>query len=468
MRLLLLLGILSVPMVPLHAEQPNIILLLADDLGYGELSCQGNPQIPTPHIDSIAERGIRFTQGYVTGCSCSPSRAGMMTGKFPSRFGYESNPIGARNEEPGIGLPVNQITMAEMLQECGYTTGLIGKWHLGGSAPYHPYRSGFDEFFGFSHEGHYFVPPPYRGVTTMLRKRVLPNGYSGRWESEHLIYTDHMGHNEPDYDANNPITRGGQPVIEEEYLTDALTREAVDFIDRNSDRPFFLYLAYNAVHSPLQGKNEDLKRFAHIDDIHRRIFAAMLYSLDQSVGKVLKAVEENHLSRKTWIIFLSDNGGPTKELTSSNLPLRGGKGSMYEGGIRIPFLMSWPGELEAGIIEQRPIISIDLYATAAKLAGAKMKHSIDGVDLMPFLTGKKKSVPHKDLFWRQGPKTAFRQGDWKVVGFRPNEKNPQWELYHLGQDETEQNDLAKTHPEQLQLMIKNWTQYNVQMKDPIF
>ncbi|MEK6249728.1 MAG: sulfatase-like hydrolase/transferase, partial [Planctomycetales bacterium] len=245
-------------------QQPNIIVLFADDLGYGELSCQGNPEIPTPHIDSIASNGVRFTDGYVAGPNCSPSRAGLLTGRIPTRFGYEFNPIGAVNEQSGIGLPVAEVTIAETLQNAGYTTGLIGKWHQGGTADYHPFRHGFDEFFGFLHEGHYFVPPPYKGVTTMLRRKSLPHGYTGRWVGKKgFFYTDHMGSNEPDYDADNPITRGGQPVVETKYLTDALTREAVDFIDRHDDKPFFLYLAYNAVHSPLQGADAYMKRFSH-------------------------------------------------------------------------------------------------------------------------------------------------------------------------------------------------------------
>jgi arylsulfatase B len=193
-------------------EQPNIILLVADDLGYGELGCQGNAEIPSPHIDSIAANGTRFTQGYVTAPNCSPSRAGFLTGRIPTRFGYEFNPIGARNEDPGTGLPKEEKTLAELLHQQGYTTGLIGKWHLGGAADYHPHRQGFDEFFGFLHEGHYFVPPPYHGVTTMLRRRTLPGGGQGRWLSDKLIYTTHMRHDEPSYDANNPIIRGGQPV----------------------------------------------------------------------------------------------------------------------------------------------------------------------------------------------------------------------------------------------------------------
>ena len=239
---------------PIIAARPNIVLLVADDLGYAELGCQGNTDIPTPHIDAIARNGARFTDAYVTAPFCSASRAGYMTGRYQTRFGYEFNPTGAHNEDPDAGLPISERTLGDQLTDAGYTTALIGKWHLGGTARYHPQRRGFDTFFGFLHEGHYFVPPPYRGVTTMLRRRTLPDGtQKGKWTSRDgkTIYSTHMGYNEPDYDADNPILRCGQPIEENQYLTDALTREAVNFIDNNQDRPFFLYLSYNAVHLSL-------------------------------------------------------------------------------------------------------------------------------------------------------------------------------------------------------------------------
>jgi arylsulfatase B len=451
---------------------PNIVLLLADDLGYGELGCQGNPQIPTPQIDSIASAGIRFTDGYVTGAFCSTSRAGLMTGRYQTRFGYEFNPIGAANEDPRVGLPPEELTLAEMLHNAGYTTGLLGKWHLGGHALYHPYRHGFDEFFGFTHEGHYFVPPPYPGVTTMLRRRMLPGHRQGRWTSAdgRMIYSTHMGYDEPDYNANNPIVRGSQPVHEKAYLTDALTREAVDFIGRNADRPFFLCLAYNAVHSPLQGADKYMQKMAEIDDMHRRIFAAMLVNLDDSVGAVLRKLEEEQLRENTLVVFLSDNGGPTRELTSSNKPLRGEKGDMYEGGIRVPFLMQWPGQLPAGKVERRPVISLDLFATFAHLAEARLPRDLqlDGVDLMPYLTGENAERPHRQLFWRQAQRTALRVDDWKLVRNPGRGIGSDWQLYNLATDLSEQHDQATAQPDKLAEMIHEWEQMNDQMSEPFW
>ncbi len=460
---------------PLGAQAkpaPNIVILFADDLGYGELSCQGNPEIPTPHIDSIANNGVRFTAGYVAGPNCSPSRAGLLTGRIPTRFGYEFNPTGAVNEEPGFGLPSKEITIAESLHDAGYTTGLIGKWHQGGTARYHPFRHGFDEFFGFTHEGHYFVPPPYKGVTTLLRRKTLPGGAQGIWMGQGgLHYHNKLGYNEPDYDANNPIVRGGQPVVETEYLTDALTREAVDFIDRHDDKPFFLYLAYNAVHSPLQGADAYMDKFVHIKDIHRRIFAAMLANMDTSVGAVLEQLRKSGLEENTLVFFLSDNGGPTKELTSSNLPLRGSKGQMYEGAIRVPFMLQWKGKVPAGLVYEKPVSSFDIFATAAaNCGGVTAPKQVEGVDLVPYLTGENDGVPHETLYWRQGGKTALRHGDWKLLrmGRKLSRGKAKWELYDLSKDISERNNLAAAKPDRLAELIEIWEKLNGEMSEPLF
>ncbi|NNJ26378.1 sulfatase-like hydrolase/transferase [Alienimonas chondri] len=452
--------------------QPNLVVPFADDLGYGELGCQGNSEIPTPHIDSIARNGVRFTDGYVAGPNCSPSRAGLLTGRIPTRFGYEFNPIGAVNERPGAGLPAAEVPIAETLQDAGYTTGLVGKRHQGGTADYHPFRHGFDEFFGFLHEGRDFVPPPYEGVTTMLRRKTLPGGLTGRWVgSKGLIYADHMGGNEPDYDADNPIVRGGQPVVETEYLTDALTREAVDFIDRHDDKPFFLYLAYNAVHSPLQGADAYMDRFSHIEDVHRRIFAAMPANMDDSVGAVMAQLRESGLEEDTIVFFLRDNGGPTRELTSSNLPLRGSKGEMSEGALRVPVMMQWKGTIPAGQTYEKPVSAFDVYATAAANSeGVVAPEQVEGVDLVPFVTGKKTGAPHETFFWRQGGRSGLRHGDWKLVrmgGWKGPSKAP-WEHYDLSKDLSEKTNFAKSKPERLAELVELWERMNGEMAEPLF
>ena len=448
--------------------RPNIVLLVADDLGFAELGCQGNTDIPTPHIDSIAREGVRCTDAYVTAPFCSASRAGFMTGRYQARFGYEFNPTGANNEDPKAGLPVTERTLGDQLTAAGYTTALIGKWHLGGTANYHPQRRGFDMFYGFLHEGHYYVPHPYRGVTTMLRRRTLPSGLStGRWTSKDgkTIYTAHMGNNEPDYDADNPLLRAGQPVQENDYLTDALTREAVNFIDRNKERPFFLYLSYNAVHSPLQGAERYMEKFAHIKDIHRRIFAAMLANLDDSIGAVLKKIKDAGLQENTLVVFFSDNGGPTRELTSSNAPLRGEKGQVYEGGLRIPFLMRLPGVIPANSVYSNPVSSLDLFPTACAAADTTPpKRKYDGVNILPHLSGKQEDPPHRYLFWRIGDRHALRKGDWKIL----RQRSKSWSLYNLENDIGETRDLAGTMPSRAEELIKLWKTENAGMIDPIW
>lgn len=453
-------------------RRPNIVLLIADDLGYGELGCQGNPEIPTPNIDSIALDGVRFTDGYVTGPYCSTSRAGLFSGRYQNRFGYEFNPIGADNEDPAVGLPPSEVTLAEHLRRVGYATSLIGKWHLGGAAAYHPIRRGFDEFFGFTHEGHFFVPAPYRNVTTMLRRRALPDGNQGRWISEdgRTVLSTHMGNHEPSYDANNPILRGSQPHEELEYLTDAFTREAVDFIDRHHDRPFFLTVAYNAVHSPLQGADAYMAKFSHVGDIHRRIFSAMLANLDDSVGAILDKLRDTDLEDNTLLLFISDNGGPTRELTSSNLPLRGEKGSVYEGGIRVPFMARWPGHIPMGLIYQKPVISLDIYPTVASAAGAPVRErqQTDGIDLLPYLGGETNGSPHESLYWRSQQRRALRLGDWKVVKNPMRGSNPDWQLYHLKEDISETRDLADERPEKLEQLLGEWDRMNDQMIEPFW
>ena len=455
--------------------KPNILLIFVDDLGYGELGCQGNPQIPTPEIDSIAKNGIRFTNGYVTASYCSPSRAGLLTGRYQTRFGYELNPVGRHNLHPKAGLPPGERTIADQLKSAGYETALFGKWHLGGTEPYHPLARGFDHFYGFLHEGHFFVPPPYEGVLSFLRKKELPAGAKTRHREGNTIFTSHMGTNEPPYDEHNPVMKGREPLVEQEYLTDAITREAVNFLKTPREQPFFLYLAYNAVHSPLQARFEDMKPFEKLD-VHRRVFAGMLSNLDRNIGRVLKTLRDRQLEKNTLIFFISDNGGPTKELTSSNRPLRGGKGNLYEGGIRVPFLMQWKGRLPAGKEYDHPVISTDVFATASALAGARLEQekTYDGVDLIPYLTGKTKGKPHQTLYWRMQNKSALRHGDWKIVRNPQRGKVAFFELYNLKTDRAEEKNLVEGEnvPEKnaakVWELIGIWNRLNKQMKEPVW
>ncbi|MDA2938726.1 sulfatase [Acidobacteria bacterium AH-259-A15] len=469
----LLLGVSTTSLAQVADEReikPNILLVVVDDLGYGELGCQGNKQIPTPNIDSIAERGIRFTNAYVSAPVCSPSRAGFLTGRYQTRFGHEFNAIGPQNREKGVGLPLSQKTLAELLKSEGYVTGLIGKWHLGASNGYRALNRGFDEFYGFLHEGHSYVPPQHPGVISWFRVSSLPARSGTRLRKGNYVFSSHMGYTEPAYDENNPIQRGWEPVAEPQYLTDALAREAVAFIERHASRPFFLYVSFNAPHSPMQAPVKYIQKFESIPDIHRRIFAGMVAALDDAMGRLLETLRRHGLEKNTFIILFSDNGGPTKELTSSNAPLRGGKGDLYEGGIRIPFLLQWQAELPCGIVYDPPIISLDAVPTALAAAGAgeRVPENLDGVNLLPYLTGNSDKAPHESLFWRYGPKIALRSGRWKLV-HNPSRGRPStFELYDLSTDISETTDLAAKRPEILKRLKKELESYNRQMVNPLW
>ncbi len=445
----------------------NVIFIVADDLGYGELGCFGGRDVPTPHIDSLAGGGVRFTNAYVTAPFCAASRAALLTGRYQTRFGFEFNPIGAADTDPTIGLPLGETTLPDVLRNAGYATALVGKWHLGGSAVFHPQRRGFDEFFGFLHEGHYYVPPPWEGHVTWLRRRTLPDGSHGRWTSPdgRVVWSTHLNNFEPDYDADNPVLRNSQPVDERSDLTDAFSREAESFITRHKGQPFFLLLAYNAVHSPMQGADDTLKKFGHIADVQRRIFAAMLARLDDGVGRVLARVHAEELEERTLIVFLSDNGGPTRELTSSNRPLRGEKGQLLEGGIRVPLIIQWKGRVPAARDDARLVSSLELFPTAVAAAGAKAPANLDGVDLVPRLGATDTGPIRSQHYWRVGAQAALRSGDWKIFRARGEAG---WQLFNLADDIAEEHDLAAAQPAKLAELEKSWHALDREMMAPLW
>ena len=447
-------------------KRPNIVVIVADDLGYGETGMMGNRQIPTPHIDALANNGVRCLEGYVTSSYCSPSRAGLMTGRYQSRFGYDINPTGKRNLLPGAGLPTSETTFVKKLSDAGYSTGLVGKWHLGASSEMHPLRRGFGSFYGFLHEGHFYVPGslennvPHENVLTMIRDTALPSGQ--RQRVGNLVRGNYARMSEPLYDQDNPILRGTEPIEEPRYLTEAITEEAVAFISDHHDDPFCLMVCYNAVHSPMQAKLDDCEELQRIVDVQRRIFAGMLVALDRGVGAITDELDEHGLGRETLVVFLSDNGGPTAELTSSNAPLRGGKGSLYEGGVRIPMVWSFPGRLPEDVSESRPVLSLDIAATALDLAGLPKDPQSDGISVLDWINNPI-AESHEHLFWRMpGGKQALRSGNWKIV--RPRKGEPV-ELYHLESDESEQRDLAGTQTEKLKEMINRWRAFDSQMPE---
>ncbi|MCS6850227.1 MAG: sulfatase [Gemmataceae bacterium] len=436
------LAVLTVGLGPHRADaadaprKPNIIVILADDLGYADVGFHGCKDIPTPNLDALAASGVRCTNGYVSGPYCSPTRAGLLTGRYQNRFGHEFNP-GAQDDT--IGLPVSETTLADRLKAAGYATGWIGKWHLGSGAQFHPLKRGFDETFGFMGGAHSYFP-----------------GKGG------------------------PIFRGTQPVEEKEYLTDAFAREAVAFIDRNKARPFFLYLAFNAVHTPMDATEDRLKKFSAISDTRRRTYAAMTLAMDEAVGRVLDKLRAEKLDEDTLLFFFSDNGGPTMPYTSvngsSNAPLRGSKRTTLEGGIRVPFVVAWKRQLPAGKVYHKPVIQLDILPTCLAAAGVAIDPAwkLDGVNLLPYLRGDHSEAPHETLYWRFGGQMAIRQGDWKLVRYDQAADQPVGKgisparLYNLAEDIGEANDLASARPEKVKELQALWDQWNAQLAKPLW
>ena len=422
------------------ARRPNIIVILADDLGFADVGFNGCKDIATPHIDALAKNGVRCTNGYVSHPFCSPTRAGLMTGRYQQRFGHENNPMWLP-EDTKVGLPLTETVLAQQLRAAGYVTGAIGKWHLGAAPCFHPNERGFAEYFGFLGGGHMYLPD---------EQHPLPAAKT--WQVEYRI----------------PLNRNQEPVTHTGYMTDVLSAEAVAFIGRHKADPFFLYLAYNAVHTPLQAPEKYMARFPQIADEKRRTYAAMNSAMDDGVGAVVAALREHKLENDTLVFFLSDNGGPITVVPCSNAPLRGGKGQVFEGGIHVPFVACWPGKLPAGAVYNEPIISLDLLPTALALAGSQPPEKpLDGVNLVPYLAGENKTAPHDRLFWRTGGGTgwAVREGRYKLLR---NAKVDQPQLYDLVADIGEARDLAAEKPDEVKRLTAAFETWNAQLVSPLF
>ncbi|HEV8290857.1 MAG TPA: sulfatase-like hydrolase/transferase [Tepidisphaeraceae bacterium] len=418
----------AAPELPPASGLPNIVLILADDLGYDGLGVQGASDLRTPSIDSIANIGVRFTDGYVTAPVCSPSRAALLTGRYQQSFGLEFGPPTSDVETPpNFGLPVHEKTLANHLHSFGYVTGLIGKWHLGVAPQFRPLRRGFDEFFGF-----------LMGSRSYYQKTA---------------------------DRRNPLYSNDRIVQEPEYLTDAFAAKAVSFIERHHDEPFFLYLAFNAVHSPTDPPPQKyLDRFPHITDPTRKIFAAMLAAMDDGIGRVLSTIHRLALDDSTLVIFLSDNGGTSLAGHTPKRSVSRGKGSLSEGGIRIPFMMRWPQHLPAGAVYREPVSSLDIFSTALSAAGATIPPDRDGVDLLPFLNGTQQGRPHDQLYWKCGAPSAIRQGDWKLIS--PSPQAPPM-LFNLVNDPLERHDLAQYEPQRRQALLDLLTNWKSRLPPPL-
>ena len=425
-----------------NTKKPNIIIILVDDMGYADVGFNGCKDIPTPNIDRIATNGVKFTSGYVCFSVCGPSRAGLLTGRYPQRFGYERNPQ-YRPHDPNMGLPKEEKTLAEALKQVGYTSGIVGKWHQGADISNHPLNRGFDEFFGHLGGGHQYFP-------------------------ENLTIKDSYAvDNDEGISYKTWIMRNHEPMQTKKYLTDEFSDEAVRFVEKHQKAPFFLYLAYNAPHSPLQATQEYLDRFPNIEDQKRKTYAAMVSAVDDGVGRLLDKLESLQLDKSTLVYFLSDNGGPEKDNSSDNGVLREGKSSVYEGGYRVPFAMQWKGTVKPSVYEN-PISSLDIFATIAALSKTPIKADcpLDGVNMIPYITGKNKGLPHETIYLRKFDEKGYsvRHKDLKLV----LKKDGIPQLYDLKKDIGEQNDIAKQFPEEVKKLDKIRLEWDSQLIDPIF
>ncbi len=475
---------------PAGARPPNVVFILADDLGYNDITFNGggvaNGAVPTPNIDSIGKTGVAFANGYAGNATCAPSRAAIMTGRYATRFGFEFTPapvafarMVGTEAEPGalikpkffpdrvkemppgsatrspsavneLSVPASEITIAEVLKTRGYHTIHLGKWHLGGKAGSRPEDQGFDESLGFIAGGSMYLPAKDPSVVNSKQS----------WDAIDRFLWPNLPY---------AVQYNGAALFKPKgYMTDYLADEAVKAIKANKSRPFFLYFAPNAIHTPLQAKREDYDALPQIKDHRLRVYGAMARNLDHNVGRILQALKDEGLDDNTLVIFTSDNGGAGYVgLPDVNKPYRGFKSTFFEGGIHSPFFMRWPGVIPAGSSYAYPVGHIDIFATAAAAAGAvaPTDRTIDGVDLLPHLQGKLTGRPHQTLFWRSGQYKAVLDGDWKLQVNGARDKV--W-LYDLASDPNEQRDLSVAQPQKVKAMLALIAAQDAQSAKPIW
>ena len=429
-------------------DKPNLIVIMTDDMGYADVGFNGCKDIPTPNIDSIAYNGAHIVNGYVSFPVCGPSRAGFITGRYQDRFGFTTNPtIDPTNDI--AGLPLDEKTIAEVLHKEGYKSAIVGKWHLGTHPNFHPLKRGFDYFYGFLSGGHnYFM--------NQLTIENLENVKS-KW----AWYKTKLRENHKTLEFEDYKT---------DYLTDELSEAGLRFINKQAEnnQSFFLFLAYNAPHTPMHATEKYLSRFPDIEDKKRKTYAAMVSAVDDGVGNVLRTLKDNGIEENTLIVFLSDNGGAHNN-ASQNTPLRGTKGSVYEGGLRVPFAMQWKGVIPANTSYEESVSSLDIMASIVDILDIKTnpKKPLDGVNIIPYLTGKKKGAPHEYLFWRKWEQNAMAaiNADYKLLKVK---KNAETEFYNLKNDVSEKENIKGSSSKKVQEIQKEWDKWNVQLKDRVF
>ena len=426
-------------------ERPNFIIILADDLGYGDVGYNGSAEIFTPNIDKLAQEGIICSNGYVTHPYCGPSRAGLITGKYQARFGMEVN-CSYSPYDLQMGLSLSEKTFATRLKLLDYSTGIIGKWHLGAAKPFHPNNRGFDYFYGFLSGGHCYFPEDVSTIQTLIS------------DDGSINYSGNEG-------GTLPLLRNDKNVEFSSYLTRSFSKDAVDFI-KNNNRPFCLFLSYNAPHGPLEAPNETIKKYAHIKDWNRRVYAAMVDEMDQGIGLIIEALKKEKKYDNTLIIFLSDNGGVApkdgfaNENWASNFPFKHGKGSFYEGGIHVPFIFHWPKMIDSNVYDGL-VSSLDIAPTIVSLAGGDfLENEFDGYDIIPHLLNNLPS-PHDALFWREagGLCWAVRTEKYKMLKNKWDAKD--FELYNLATHPNESKNIKKTNSDIVKKLALKWNDWNV-------
>lgn len=435
------------------AAKPNVVVILADDLGYADISTYGLKRINTPNIDRIAKTGVAFTEGYSAAPVCSPSRAGLNTGRHPDRFGFEFNNGPAKRDiEQNLGIPKDELILAKALKGEGYHTGLIGKWHLGSNDDFYPTNRGYDEFVGLLTGATTYISPAAPGV-------IISNP-EGSDEAPSVRRAP----------ANRIIEGKERRVIDNEdrYLTEYLGERAVEYVRRNAQKesPYFLFVAFNAPHAPLMTTQKYYERFPNIKDQAMRVYASMISALDDQVGAIIDAVEASGKNANTIIYFMSDNGCAAYIRGICDCqPLRGGKLSHYEGGTRVPFMMRWPAQLAAGKVYRKVVSTMDVFTTSLIAAGGSLPNDrvFDGVDLLPYLSGKDAGAPHDQLAWRRTPNASIRKGDWKMW---KDLKGRFTYLFNLKDDPNETTNLAQLRPDKLKELEDAFDQWAKDMKDP--
>ncbi|MFI3248886.1 MAG: sulfatase-like hydrolase/transferase [Rikenellaceae bacterium] len=418
------------------SDQPNVIIVLLDDLGSTDVSFNGCMDIPTPNIDRVANEGVNCTDAYISAPYSGPSRCGIMTGRYQQRFGAEGNTEDEMKSIEGKhGILESEVLLGQVMREQGYNTCAIGKWHLGDHPDLWPNKRGFDYFYGFAGGGFSF----WGG------DKGTPSGF---------------------------IQENGERIGADAttYLTDDFTDKTVEFIQNNeqSGDPFFVYLAYNAPHAPLQAPQKYLDRTKHIANAERSVYAAMILAVDDGLGRIWDELERQGIDDNTMIFFLSDNGGTGDPGRAMNIPRRSFKGNMFDGGIRTPFAMYWPGHIEAGTTYNKTISSLDIFATAVTAAGmnpAENKNPLDGTDLIPYFSGENTGDPHESLCWRVcgGMEYAIRKGDYKLV---KTYFQDDYMLFNLKEDQIEMYDIAADHPELVKELAADYKKWDAQMMEP--